>query len=153
MLGDIESKRLMAIDPGSRHIGVALSDLSNTIARPFCIIPHTSREKDAKKIVQVALQHKVVKIIMGLSVNDAGNPSPTGRSARHLAEEIIKQSAIPIDYWDEDFTTNQAQDTLIQAGTSKKRRKGHQDDVAAAILLQSYIENIKNRDQQNFNEI
>ena len=143
---DIESKRLMAIDPGSKHIGVALSDLSGTIAKPFCIIQHASREKDAKKLLQVALQNNVVKIIMGISVNDDGNPFPAGRSAKHLAEEIIKQSAISIDYWDEDFTTNMAQDTLLQAGKSKKRRKGHHDDVAAAILLQSYIENIKFKD-------
>ena len=146
---DLEAKRLMAVDPGSKHIGVALSDLSGTIARPFCIIQHTSRENDAKNIVQVALQNKVVRIIMGLSMNEDGNPSPAGRSAKRLAEEITKQSAISIDYWDEDFTTNLAQDALLQAGSSKKRRKGHQDALAAAILLQSYIENKKFNVQQN----
>jgi putative Holliday junction resolvase len=140
---DIESKRLMAIDPGSKHIGIALSDPSRTIARPYCIIQHTSRENDAKKIIQVAQQNKAVKIIMGLSMDEDGNPSPAGRNAKRLAVEISKQSAIPIDYWDEDFTTNLAHDTLLQAGSSKKRRRGHQDDLAAAILLQAYIENMK----------
>ena len=62
MSTDIESKRLMAVDPGSKHIGVALSDPSGTITRPFCTIQHTSREEDAKKIVQVALQNNVIKI-------------------------------------------------------------------------------------------
>lgn len=146
---DYGSERLMAIDPGSKHIGVALSDLSSTIAKPFCIVLHTSRENDAKKIIQIALQNKVIKIIMGLSVDEDGNPSPVGRSAKHLAEEIMNQSAIPIDYWDEDSTTNLAQDTFLQAGISKKRRKGHHDDLAAAILLQSYIENKKFSLQQN----
>jgi putative holliday junction resolvase len=150
---DNHSNRLMAIDPGSKHIGVALSDLSGTITKPFCIIQHTSRENDAKKIVQIALHNKVVKIIMGLSINEDGYPSPAGRSAKRLAEEITKQCSILIDYWDEDFTTNLAQDALLQAGSSKKRRIGHQDDLAAAILLQSYIENMKIKDQQNCNEI
>jgi putative Holliday junction resolvase len=146
---DVESKRLMAVDPGSKHIGIALSDLSGIIVKPLCIIQHISRENDAKKIVQVALQNKVVKIIMGISMNEDENPSLAGRSAKRLAEEITKQSAISIDYWDEDYTTNQAQDALLQAGVSKKRRKGHQDDLAAAILLQSYIENKKYSAQQN----
>jgi putative Holliday junction resolvase len=143
MTVDIESKRLMAIDPGMKHLGIALSDLSGTIARPFCIINHTSRESNAKKIIQMAIQNQVVKIIMGLSMDEEGNPSPVGRSAKHLAEEIINQVSVPVEYWDEDSTTNFAQESFLQAGVSKKRRKGHHDDLAAAILLQSYIENTK----------
>ena len=143
MLVDLESKRLMAIDPGSKHIGVALSDLSGTIAKPLCIINHTSREIDAIKIIQAAKQNQVVKIVMGLSMDEEGNPSPVGRSAKHLAEEIINQGAVPVEYWDEDSTTNLAQETFLQAGISKKRRKGHHDDLAAAVLLQSYIESTK----------
>jgi putative Holliday junction resolvase len=138
---DIESKRLMAIDPGAKHIGLALSDLSGTITKPLCIINHVSREVDATKIIQVVKQKKVIKIIMGLSMDEESNPSQEGRSAIRLAEEIIKQSAVPIEYWDEDSTTNLAQETVLQSGASRKRRKGHHDDLAAAILLQSYIEN------------
>jgi putative Holliday junction resolvase len=138
---DIESKRLMAIDPGAKHIGLALSDLSGTITKPLCIINHVSREVDAIKIIQVVKQKKVIKIIMGLSMDEESNPSQEGRSAIRLAEEIIKQSAVPIEYWDEDSTTNLAQETVLQSGASRKRRKGHHDDLAAAILLQSYIEN------------
>ena len=140
---DLESKRFMAIDPGSKHIGIALSDLSGTIAKPLCIINHTSREIDAIKIIQVVKQNKVAKIIMGLSMDAEGNPSLEGRSAMRLAEEIVNQGAVPVEYWDEDSTTNLAQEIYLQAGASKKRRKGHHDDLAAAILLQSYIENKK----------
>ncbi len=140
---DLESKRLMAIDPGMKHLGIALSDLSGTIAKPFCIINHTSRENDVKKIIQMAIQNQVVKIIMGLSMDEEGDPSPVGRNAKHLAEEIKNQVSVPVEYWDEYFTTNFAQETFLQAGVSKKRRKGHHDDLAAAILLQSYIESTK----------
>ena len=139
----IESKRIMAIDPGAKHIGVALSDLSGTIAKPLCSINHTSREIDAIKIVQMVKQNEVVKIIMGLSMDEEGNPSPEGRSAIRLAEEIINQGGVPVEYWDEDSTTNLAQEIYLQAGASKKRRKGHHDDLAAAIILQAYIENKK----------
>ena len=143
MTVDLESKRLMAIDPGMKHLGIALSDLSGTIVKPFCIIDHISRESDAKKITQMAIQNQVVKIIMGLSMDEQGNPSSMGRSAKHLAEEIKNQSAISVEYWDEDSTTDFAKETLFKAGVSKKRRKGHHDDLAAAILLQSYIENTR----------
>ena len=149
MSANLESKRLMAIDPGSKHIGIALSDLSGTIAQPFCIINHNSRENDAIKILQVAQQYQVVKIIMGLSMDEEGNPSPVGRRAKHLAEEIINQNDLPIEYWDEDSTTNLAQETILQVGISKNRRKGHHDDLAAAVLLQSYIENTKFNNLEN----
>ena len=140
---NLESKRLMAIDPGSKHIGVALSDLSGTIASPHCIFNHISREVDAIKIIQLVKQKQVVKIIMGLSLDEEGNPSPVGRSAKRLAEEIVNQGPVVVDYWDEDSTTNFTQETFILADISKKRRKGHHDDLAAAILLQSYIESTK----------
>jgi putative holliday junction resolvase len=143
MSGDLELKRLMAIDPGLKRIGIALSDLSCTISKPFCIIDHTSRKNDAIKIIQVMKQNQVARIIIGLSKDDDGNPSLQGRRAIHLAEEIIKHVEVPLEYWDEDFTTNLAQETMIQAGASKKRRKGHHDDLAAAILLQEFIENKK----------
>jgi len=143
MLIDPESKRLMAIDPGSKHIGIALSDLSGTIASPLGIINHISREIDAIKIIRVVKQNQIVKIIMGLSTDEEGNPSLAGRSAMRLAEEIRKQGAVPIEYWDEDSTTNLAQETYLQVSASKKRRKGHHDDLAAAIILQAYIEEKK----------
>jgi putative Holliday junction resolvase len=143
MSGDLELKRLMAIDPGLKRIGIALSDLSCTISRPLCIIDHTSRKNDAIKIIQVMRQNQVARIIMGVSMDEDGNPSLQGRSAIRLAEEIIKQVEIPLEYWDEDFTTNMAKATVLQTGASKKRRKGHHDDLAAAILLQTFIENNK----------
>ena len=140
---DLESKRLMAIDPGSKHIGIALSDLSGTITSPFCIINHISRESDAIKIIELANQKQVSKIIMGVSMDEEGHPSLVGRSAMRLAEEIINQGVIPVEYWDEDSTTNLAKEIYLQAGASKKRRKGHHDELAAAVLLQSYIESTK----------
>jgi len=148
MSTNIESKRLMAIDPGTKHIGIAISDLSGTIANPLCIINHASRKMDAKKIFELANQKQIIKIIIGLSINEEGNPSLEGRRAMRLGQKIINYGAIPVEYWDEGGTTNLAQETLLKLNISKKRRKGHHDDLAAAVLLQSYIERTKFIDPQ-----
>ena len=130
----------MAIDPGGKRIGIALSDLSGTIASPYCVIAHISRKLDAQKIIQLADKKQVDMILMGVSMNDEGHLSASGRSAERLAREIKLHTTIPIVNWDEDETTNKANEVVIDLGISKQKRKGHHDDLAAAILLQSYIE-------------
>lgn len=129
----------MAIDPGSRNIGVALSDPSGRLARPFCILKHISRKEDAYRITDIALKNGIVRIIIGISLDENNHPTISGRSAMRLAEEVQNISKIPIVLWDEFETTNQALKIKINLGIKRKNRTGHQDDLAAAILLQSYI--------------
>jgi putative holliday junction resolvase len=133
-------KRMMSIDPGSKRIGIALSDTSGRFSRPFCILEHSSRKEDAFRIAEIASKNDIVKIIIGISLDENNLPTYSGRSAMRLAEEVQAISKIPIVLWDEYETTNQALELKINLGIKRKNRKGHQDDLAAAILLQSYIE-------------
>ena len=130
----------MGIDPGSKHIGVALTDSSGGFPKPFAILAHISCQEDARRIADLAKQKDVVKIIIGLSTDEEGQPSPSGRSAERLAQEIKKFTNLPIHFWNEEHTTNLAQEVMIELGVPKKKRQGHQDDMAAALLLQSYLE-------------
>lgn len=135
-----EKKRLMGIDPGNKRIGIALTDSGGRFPKPYGIILHVSRQADARRIADLAMDQKVGEIIIGMSTDEDGQPSPSGRSAERLAQEIKKYADLPIRFWDEEQTTNLAQEVMIGLGAPKKKRWGHQDDMAAALLLQAYLE-------------
>jgi putative Holliday junction resolvase len=141
-----EQKRLMGIDPGARRIGIALTDPSGRFPKPFGILTHVSRQEDARRIADLAKEKDVVEIIIGLSTDEDGQPSPSGRSAQRLAQEIKNFIGLPIHFWNEEQTTNLAQEVMLELGVPKKKRQGHQDDMAAALLLQSYLERHGNKD-------
>lgn len=131
---------ILAVDPGEKKIGLALSDPTNQIATPHRVLEHVAREIDAAKIAEIAQQQAAELILIGQSLDDEGNLSPSGRKAARLAEAIQNYTALPIQFWDESFTTQDARSIRLQSGASKKRRRGHLDDVAAAVLLQSYLD-------------
>jgi len=132
--------RVLGIDPGDERIGVALSDPTGTLASPLTVIKHTSRPVDAAQIAQLAEDHQASIILVGQSMDEEGNPSYQGRKAGRLAEAIRAQCQVPVILWDEDSSTQTARNTRIQMGVSRRKRQGHLDDVAAAVILQSYLD-------------
>ena len=132
--------KILAIDPGSKHIGLAISDPTGTISRPLLILHHRSRIEDNEKILSIALEEGVDTVIVGQSLEDDGEPSFEGRRSARMAESLKERLNIPIVLWNEGFSTLDARHTRIQAGGSRKKRRGHLDDVAAAIILQSYLD-------------
>lgn len=133
---------ILAVDWGTKRIGVAISDPTGRIARPLGIINHTSRSEDAERIVKLSHENSVDSIIMGVTYDENNCLTPSGRSANRLADEISKLYGKQIVLWDEAFTTLYAKRLQIEKGTSRSRRKGHQDDIAAVLLLQDYLEKI-----------
>lgn len=133
----------MGIDPGSKRIGIALTDPSGRFPKPFAILAHVSRQADARRIADLAKEKEVGGIIIGLSTDEDGRPSPSGRSAERLAQEIKNLIELPIQFWNEEQTTNLAQEVMLELGVPKKKRLGHQDDMAATLLLQSYLERVE----------
>jgi putative Holliday junction resolvase len=132
--------RILSIDPGEKNIGIAISDPTGTIASPLMVIKHISRPLDAAAIVDLASQNQVELIVIGKSLNDEGESTPQSRRADHLAKAIHQQSEIPVVFWDESFSTLEARSSRITLGTTRKKRRGHLDDLAAAVILQSYLE-------------
>ena len=132
--------RILAVDPGSKRIGLAISDATGTIANPLTVLLHNSRAADAITIAEHAAAHEAGLIVIGYSLDDEGHPNLEGRRAKRLAEAIQIQTTIPVLLWDEAFTTQEARSTRLQMGVSRKKRAGHLDDLAAAILLQSYLD-------------
>ena len=130
----------MAIDPGDKRLGVALSDPTGTIANPLQVIKHISRQKDAEAVAQLAKQHEVVTIVVGQAVNWDGEMSYQGRKANRLANAIQAKTEIPVKLWNEYGSTQKAKSARIAMGVSRKNRRGCVDDLAATVILQNYLD-------------
>lgn len=137
--------RILAVDPGEKRIGVAVSDPTNTIATPLTEIKHRSRVIDAATIADIANQSQVSLIVIGKSLDDDGLPTLQSRRADRMAEAIKQQCDIPVEMWDESFSTHDARRARIEMGTSRQKRSGHLDELAATVILQSFLESISKK--------
>lgn len=132
--------RILAVDPGEKRIGIAISDPTGTIASPLTVIMHISRNVDAAMIAELATEHQVGMIIIGKSLDDDGLPTSASRRADRLADAIRQQCSLPMQTWDESFSTQVARQARIQMGTNRQTRSGHLDEIAATVILQSFLD-------------
>jgi putative Holliday junction resolvase len=136
------SMRVLGVDHGEKRIGLALSDPTGTIASPLMVIEHASRLVDAAQVAALAAQHDAELIVVGQSFDEEGLPNRAGRSAERFADVLKSQTQTPIVMWDESFSTQDARARRIAVGVSRKKRAGHLDELAAAMILQSYLESL-----------
>jgi putative Holliday junction resolvase len=132
--------RILAVDHGEKHVGLALSDESGTIANPLVTLPHLSRVVDAAQVAERAAAHGAVLIVVGQSFDEEGRPNPAGRRAARFAEALRDQTDLPVELWDESLTTQDARAARIAMGVPRRKRAGHLDNLAATVLLQSYLD-------------
>ena len=132
--------RILAVDHGEKRIGLALSDPTATIASPFEVIEHVSRAIDAAQVANLAADNEVGLIVIGQSFDEEGRPNLAGRRAAKFANALKEQTQIPILLWDESFSTQDARTTRIEMGVSRNKRAGHLDEMAAVMILRSYLE-------------
>ena len=136
--------RILAIDPGEKRIGVAISDPDGKVANPLTVIHHISRPVDAASIATLAKDHEVNKIIVGQSLDENNQPTLEGRRSTRLAAAIRQQTDISVQLWDESNSTETARFASVQMGVSRQKRRqrnhGHLDDLAATVILQSYLD-------------
>lgn len=137
--------RILAVDPGEKRIGIALSDPTGTIANPLTILKHVSRAIDAATIAQLAQEHGAAQIIVGQALDDENRPTPQSRKAYRLAAAIRSQTAIPVKLWDESGSTQAARAARLAMGVSRQKRRGHMDDLAATYMLQTYLDSLAER--------
>lgn len=135
-----EKLRVLAVDHGEKHIGLAISDPTATIASPLMVIEHVSRLMDAAQIANLVSEHGAGLIVIGQSFDEEGMPNLAGRRAAKFAEVLKQQTQIPIVLWDESFSTQDARLARIEMGVSRKKRAGHMDELAAVMILKSYLE-------------
>jgi putative pre-16S rRNA nuclease len=132
--------RILAVDPGEKRLGIAISDPSGTIANPLTVLKHVSRPVDAASIAQIAEQNQVGRIVVGQALDTENLPTLQSRRAAHLAEAIRQQTGLPVDLWDETGSTQAARAARLAMGVSRRKRRGHLDDLAATYILQTYLD-------------
>ncbi len=130
----------MGIDFGERRIGVAGSDEMGMIARPLSVIERTSRAEDVARIGELASRRKAKTIVVGLPLNMDGSAGPAARRARRFARMLERELGLKVELWDERLSTAEAERALIAAGERRARRREVRDGVAAALILQSYLD-------------
>lgn len=132
--------RVMGLDFGTHRMGVALSDETATIAQPHCTI-QLNRALPIAELRRLVEEFEVSEIVIGLPFSLGGESrGRSANSARALGEKIERELAIPVEYWDERFSTTQAERVLKSAGLRRTNRRTVVDKVAAALILQSYLD-------------
>ncbi len=133
--------RIMGIDYGLKRIGIAMTDFLRITANPFDTVKNVSLKKNALKILEIAKNNGVSVIVLGLPLNMNGTEGGMAETVRKFIEEIKFLSDIEVTTVDERLTTVQAERMLIEeADISREKRKNLKDKVAAALILQTYLD-------------
>jgi putative Holliday junction resolvase len=133
--------KVLAVDPGDKRIGLAISDPTGTISRPLMVINHQTREMDAQRILEITLEQGAGMIVVGWALDSDGEVGYRARKSKRLADVIQAMTDLPVRMWDESGTTQAAVQNRIMMGVNRKKRGGHLDDLAASILLQDFLIN------------
>ena len=135
--------RILSLDVGEKRIGIALGDESNTLARPLSTLKRTSKKEDFERLATLCGEHQIEKIVCGLPRTLRNEEGPQARRVRRYAEELSAAIHVPIEFWDERFSSIDAVERLA-AASRKPRDKGAIDAAAAAIILQEYLDAMHN---------
>jgi len=136
----VESGRVMGIDHGERRIGIALSDHSRTIATGLEVMDHVSRRTDAERVSLLARQQGATLIVVGQSMDEEGRANRAGRRSERFAQALRAITDATVILWDESLSTQDARSKRFESGARRSQRRGHLDDLAAAVMLQSYLD-------------
>lgn len=148
--------RLMGLDVGDKTIGVALTDPLGMMTYGLETIRRTTLDRDMGRVVQLVLEHGVTEVVVGLPLNMNDSVGPRAEKSITFAKQLTKRlkysqslqgKEIPVVLWDERLSTVQAEQLLLEADMSRKKRKTIIDKMAAATFLQSYLENSKSGGQ------
>ena len=132
--------RILALDHGTKRIGVAVSDETKTIAQPLEYIPAEPFAEFLARLKELLAEKEIDLILIGLPRNMDGSYGPAAQKVEAFIAVLKTVITIPIKTWDERLTSAQANRILIQANVRRNKRKEKVDKMAAAILLQSYLD-------------
>ena len=132
--------RILAVDPGSKRVGLAVSDPTGTIAQALSTVSAEPRETLATRLAELAKAHEARRIVVGLPLRLDGTRGPEAAAAKLLADEVRRASALPVELVDERMTTAAAERSLIAGGVKRDKRRLVVDGVAATLLLQGHLD-------------
>jgi len=132
--------RFLGLDIGSKRIGLALSDELGITAQGLPTLNRTTPGNDFRKLLEIASQHKVGRIVIGLPKNMNGTLGKSAEQVLTFIQGMKKKTTIPVDVWDERLSTVAVNRTLISANVSRRRRKEVVDKLAAVYILQGFLD-------------
>lgn len=131
--------KTMAIDYGDAHTGIAISDLTGTLAGFSTTIHSRNRDEVVRRICDLIREHGVDELILGYPKNMDGTLGPRAEKAETMAETLKEATSLPVTLWDERRTTIDAHNILMNNGKNAKKRKQTVDAVAASLMLEGYL--------------
>ena len=134
--------RILALDPGSKRIGIAVSDELKMIAQPLEFVAAEPFLDFLARLKEIIREKEVELILVGMPRNMDGSYGPAALKVQEFVAVLKEKVAVPIQTWDERLTSAQAQRFLIEGGVRRAKRKEKVDKTAAAILLQSYLDSL-----------
>jgi putative Holliday junction resolvase len=132
--------RILALDVGERRIGVAVSDETGTLARPLTTITRASKREDFECIARLVIEQGAERIIAGYPRSLSGDEGSQAQRVRRYIKALAATLPVPIELWDERYTTVEATERLNDANRRRPRDRGQLDAAAAAIILQDYLD-------------
>lgn len=136
--------RLLGLDVGTKTVGLALSDVTRSIATPYETIRRTKFTADATAIAAIAAKEGVGALVIGMPFNFDGSEGPRAQSTRAFARNLAAHVDLPMIFWDERLSTAAVERHLIEADASRKRRAEVIDRMAAAYILQGALDRLRN---------
>jgi putative Holliday junction resolvase len=134
----------MAVDPGSKRVGLAVSDPSGTIAQALSTVPAEPAATLPTRLAEIAKAQDAGRIVVGLPLRLDGRHGPEAKAAQELADRLRKASGLPVELVDERLTTAEAEKALIAGGVRREKRRLSVDRVAATLLLQGHLDSKRN---------
>lgn len=141
--------RIAGIDYGTRRIGVAITDVDQTIAGPLEQYTRGDPQADARYFQRLVEAEEISRFVVGLPVHLSGHESQKSQEARRFAEWLRETAGVPVELFDERFTTAQAEEALLAGELTSKQRKARRDVLAAQFLLSAWLEARRGRQEQN----
>jgi putative holliday junction resolvase len=132
--------RSLGVDYGTKRVGLAISDSLGITARPLSVVP---RSAVVDEVVNLVKEHDVGTIVVGLPTGLSGDEGMSASEARKLADELGAATGAEIILADERYTSRMADDALLESGMKRRKRRENVDKVAAAIILQDYLDRTK----------
>jgi putative Holliday junction resolvase len=132
--------RVAAVDYGDVRIGIAISDRETLIASPYENYTRRGEQAGARRFQRLVAEEQVTRWVVGLPVHLDGRESQKSREARRFGAWLAETTGVPVEFFDERFTSAHAEELLLGADLSRKQRKERRDKLAAQILLAAYLE-------------
>lgn len=142
-----DGARLLGIDVGSKTLGLALSDVTCTIASGLTTLARRKFSADAQSLLGLADEHGVAGFVIGLPINLNGTEGPRAQATRAFAKNLSARTPLAILLWDERWSTAAAERALLEADASRRRRTEVIDKVAATLILQGALDRMKRLSQ------